>query len=83
MTRLTSSASGPSTSMTRRGFCSSPSNSAGRTSLSKLNDGVEWRARVTASENFAGCAVERTIWTVEGELDEGGRGNGGQNENIE
>ena len=41
-------------------------------SRSKLNDGEVDSARVTASENLAGWAVERTIWTVDDGLDENG-----------
>lgn len=72
MTFLTSSTSGASTSTTFRRRSNKPLNSSGKMSRSKSNVGEVESARVTASENLAGCAVERTIWTVDGGLNEDG-----------
>ena len=68
MTSMTRSTFGALTSMTRRSFSRRPLNSGGWTSREKSKEGASARARVTASENLAGWAVERTIWTVEGGL---------------
>lgn len=68
ITSFTSSISGAGTSITLRGFSNSPLNSGGRTSRSKLNDGDVSSACVTASENLAGCAVDRTTWWTSGGL---------------
>ena len=68
ITCFTSSMRGASTSMTRRSRSSRPLNSGGSTSRSKLKDGEPCRARVTASENLAGCAVDSTICRMCGGL---------------
>lgn len=68
ITSLTNSVVAASTSITLRFFSRRPLNSSGRTSFSKSKWDEFWRARVTASENLAGCAVDRTICTVEDSL---------------
>jgi hypothetical protein len=68
---FTCSASTFHTSITLCGSESKPLNSSGRTSRSKSNSEESSRAASTASENFAGCAVERTIWTTSGGLQKG------------
>lgn len=64
-TPFTRSTSGLSTSITRRSIVRSVLNASGSTA-SKSNPGTPSSALVTASENFAGCAVERMIWMMFG-----------------
>jgi hypothetical protein len=60
MAAFTSSTSTFLMFMTRRSRCSKSLNSSGNTSLSKFNSPADPSAFVTASENFAGWAVDST-----------------------
>lgn len=66
MTALTRSTLGASTTSTRFSFSNRPLNSSGSTVPSKSKFGKAVR---TASENFAGCAVESTTCAGDGEGD--------------
>ena len=62
ITSFTKSTSGLGTSTTLLSLSSKPLNSCGHTSRSNLKSAFCESALETASENFAGCAVDKTIW---------------------